>query len=85
MAELIQKANRLIPEIIGKKPDVLTVNNITYSVANVITKEIAPGKDTSKVNPKKYRNMPPWEYRLNKKVENFRKDLSLLMEYKKNK
>lgn len=81
VAELITRANRIILQL-RVTPDLLTVNHITYAVARVVTDIIFPSKDTT--NRHRTRKTPPWEHRLKKKVEQYRKELSVLTEYKRN-
>lgn len=83
LIEQIQMANTIFPEIVGTQTDLLAINTAVYAIARTITISAKPHNETRE-NRKKMRKMPPWEHRLTKKVENYRKDLAILIEYQRN-
>ena len=74
-----QKIKRLLPYI--PTADSTQTNNLIYAAAKTIA-ELIGKKFEKKVKRKKKKEAPPWKIRLTNKVNQLRKDLSILTEMK---
>ena len=82
LKENTEKINRLLPYI--PTADSTQTNNLIYAAAKTIA-ELMGKKFEKKVKRKKKKEAPPWKIRLTNKVNQLRKDLSILTEMKNQK
>ena len=82
LKENTEKINRLLPYI--PTADSTQTNNLIYAAAKTIA-ELMGKKFEKKVKRKKKKEAPPWKIRLTSRVNQVRKDLSILTEMKNQK
>ena len=82
LKENTNKINRLLPYI--PTADSIQTNNLIYAAAKTI-EELMGKKFEKKVKRKKKKEVLPWKIRLTSKVNQLRKDLSILTEMKNQK
>ena len=72
--------NTIIDELIPVETPILELNSITFGAALYIQRTIAPWFDEKRKKPKRgKKNAMPWKYKLQKKVDTLRRELSLLV------
>lgn len=82
--DLIDKANTVLETILTTESNLTSINNAIYATACVVTNEVLlkrKERDHGLKEQKTMKKRPPWEYRIDRKIQALRKDLSLLIEY----
>ena len=76
---LTHHVNTILHDLIPEDLPLLELNNTSFGAALFIQRKIAPWYDEKRKKPKRgKKNVMPWKYKLQKKVDTLRKELSLL-------
>ena len=78
---MVKTLDKIIEEKSTDNMDLMTINQMQYTAASLITNKITPPKPATNRKP---RGGPPaWQQRLQKQVDQLRGDISIITEYTK--
>ena len=78
---MVKTLDKIIEETSTDNMDLITINQIQYTAALLITNKITPPKPTTNKKPRG--GSPAWQQRLQKQIDQLRGDISIITEYTK--